>query len=115
MVLDFILNMIFFVTLIGLFNLVRSILKIRKLIKMHKDNPNIQGFTIINGEIKVIEKEPLKQAEPVKELVMDSVCHKEIKKEEAYRVIKDGQEYYFCSWECREQFLKEYNEKEGIR
>ena len=42
MVLDFIINIILLMGIIGLFNLTRYVLKIRKIIKMHKDNPNIQ-------------------------------------------------------------------------
>ena len=55
MVLDFIINIILLMGIIGLFNLTRYVLKIRKNIKMHKDNPNIQGITIVNGEVKIIE------------------------------------------------------------
>jgi YHS domain-containing protein len=84
--------------------------------KMHQDNPNIQGISIVNGEIKVIEKKlnagVLNEA-PAKELVKDIICDKELEKKDAYRVFKDGKEYYFCSWECREKFLKQYAEEEG--
>ena len=99
--------------LVSLFNLGRVMFKIRKIMKMQKDNPNIQGITVINGEVKVIEKDqPGPEMAMPKEMVVDPVCQKEIEKEDAYRVLKDGKEYYFCSWECREAFLSGKTEGE---
>ena len=112
---DFVLNLFLVIVVISLVNLIRYMFKIRKIIKMHRDNPNIQGISIVNGEIKIIEKGdiPFEQASEVKkELVIDPICGKEIEKEEAYRVVKENKEYFFCSWECREKFLKDYK-KEG--
>lgn len=106
MVLDFIVSMFVLVGIISLFNLTRNLLKIRKIIKMHKDNPNIQGISIINGEVKVIEKKT--QEAPKTQtitLVTDEICQKQVNKEEAYRVVVDEKEHYFCSWECREAFI----------
>lgn len=106
---DVVLNVILIVMLLSLFNLVRYMFKIRKIMKMHKDNPNIKGISIVNGEIKVIEKLPevFEQTIEVapKDLVKDPICGEEILKEDAYRIMKDGVEYFFCSWECREKFL----------
>lgn len=106
---DIILDIFLILMLLSLFNLVRYMLKIRKVMKMHKDNPNIKGISIVNGEIKVIENMPtvLQEAEEekTKDLVTDPVCGKEILKQDAYRIVKDGVEYFFCSWECREKFL----------
>ncbi len=109
MVLDFILNMILLIGIISLFNLTRYIFKIRKLIKMHKDNPNIQGITIVNGEVKIIEKNSSEEEkkETVVEKVVDEVCGKSIEKSKAYRVLCNGKEHYFCSWECREAFMNQ--------
>ena len=108
-ILDFILDIFLIMMLISLFNLVRYMFKIRKVMKMNKDNPNIKGISIINGEVKVIENVPnlseIVQEEQVKDLVVDPICGKEIPKEDAYRIVKDGVEYFFCSWECREKFL----------
>ncbi len=115
MVIDFILNMILVIGLISLFNLTRYILKVRKVVKKYKDNPNVEGITIVNGEIKIIEKNQMQKDQATQllkeELVIDPICHKEIEKSQAYRIVKQGKEYFFCSWECREQFLKQ---KEGI-
>lgn len=106
---DFILDVFLIMMLISLFNLVRYMFKIRKIMKMHKDNPNIKGISIVNGEIKVIENVPsdlnMSTEEKAKDLVTDPICGKEILKQDAYRIVKDGVEYFFCSWECREKFL----------
>lgn len=108
---EFFLDMIIFIGILSLFNLLIYIYKVRKIIKMNKDNPNIQGISIVNGEIKIIEKQgPVVEKEPI-EMVKDPVCGKEISKKDAYRVVKQGVEYFFCSWECREAFLKA--QKEG--
>ena len=115
MIIEFFFNMIVFIGIISLFNLLRYLFKIRKIIKMHKDNPNIQGITIINGEVKIIEKKSVAQepAEPIKEMETDIICGQEVEKEKAYRVIKDEKEYFFCSWECREAFLDKKSQEEG--
>lgn len=107
---DFMLNLVLVIVLVSLFNLARYVFKIRKVMKMHQDNPNIQGISIVNGEIKIIEKNANAvglAAEPVKELVGDPICGKKIAEKDAYRIFKDGTEYFFCSWECRERFLQE--------
>lgn len=115
MIVEFFFNMIVFIGIISLFNLMRYLFKIRKIIKMHRDNPNIQGITIVNGEVKIIEKNPMAdvQVVPVKEMVTDAVCGQEVEKEKAYRIVKDEKEYFFCSWECREAFLKKRSQEEG--
>ena len=111
MVFDFIVNMIILVGFISLFNFIRCMLKIKKIIRENKDNPNIQGISIVNGEVKVVEKKPQMplKVETVP-TVLDEICHKPIRKEEAYRVLVDGQEHYFCSWECKEAFMKKREE-----
>ena len=115
MIVEFFLNMILFIGIISLFNLLRYLVKVGKVIKMHKDNPNIQGITIVNGEVKIIEKQPaVKETEAVvREVAKDPVCGKEIEKEKAYRVVKDGEEHFFCSWDCREAFLARKKQEEG--
>ncbi|MGL4738848.1 MAG: hypothetical protein ACRCW2_15445 [Cellulosilyticaceae bacterium] len=109
---DMILNVVLIFMLLSLFNLVRYMFKIRKVMKMHKDNPNIKGISIVNGEIKVIEKDGEilggvgQETPPVQiEKVQDPICGAELEKKDAYRIVKDGVEHFFCSWECREQFL----------
>ena len=109
MVLDFILNLLLAMVIIGLFNLLRGFLRVRKILKKYKDDPTVEGITIVNGKVNVIRKQDQEAGNSgqVLEKVTDPICHQIIDKEKAYRVVKDGKEYYFCSWECREQFLKE--------
>lgn len=102
----FLYGMLFFM-LLSMFNLIRYMLKIKKVMKMNKDNPNVKGISIVNGEVKVIENTPtIDLATPIEEdLVEDETCGKKLEKKDAYRVFKNGKEYFFCSWECREKFL----------
>lgn len=115
MVVEFIVNMILVIVLVSLFNLTRYILKIRKVIKAHKDNPNIQGITIVNGEVKIIEKVPSEEKKEsiVEKKAVDEVCGQSIKLSKAYRVVYGDQEHYFCSWECRETFIRNKKLEEG--
>lgn len=107
-VLDAILYSVLFLMLLSMFNLIRYMLKIKKVMKMNKDNPNVKGISIINGEVKVIENIPtIDVATPIeKELVVDEICGKKMEKKDAYRIFKNNKEYFFCSWECREKFLE---------
>ncbi len=105
---ELVLNIFAVILIVSLINLVRYALKIRKILKMNKDNPNIQGISIINGEIKVIEKTPNVSAQVAREQVIDPVCGKEIEKQEAYRVLRHEKEHFFCSWDCREKFIKDH-------
>ncbi|MGL4363464.1 MAG: YHS domain-containing protein [Cellulosilyticaceae bacterium] len=115
---DIVMNILLLFMLLSLFNIVRYAFKVRKIIKMHKDNPNVKGFKIVNGEIQPIEvkaedivtpESEVKEEEIkiIKEVVKDPVCGNEVEKKEAYRILKNGEEFYFCSWECREKFLNE--------
>ncbi|MEG0086140.1 MAG: hypothetical protein RR817_06660, partial [Niameybacter sp.] len=57
-IVEVIFDLMLVMMLLSLFNLIRYTIKIRKVKKMHKDNPNIRGISIVNGEIKVIENMP---------------------------------------------------------
>lgn len=49
--------------------------------------------------------------------VTDPVCKMEIDMEKAMKVEHEGNDYYFCSDECKEQFIKEpekFSEKETV-
>ena len=113
MVLEFIVNMILLIGIVSLFNLVRYIFKIKKIIKMHKDNPNIQGITIVNGEVKIIERKPVeeKKVQEAQVQVIDEMCGQSVELSKAYRVLCEDKEHYFCSWECREAFMKKKQEE----
>lgn len=108
--LSFFSNIFTVIFLWGLFTFTMYILRIRKVMRQYKNNPNIQGIQIVNGKVHVIEKEnnivDAKIREETKDLVQDPVCHAEIEKTSAYRIVKNDTDYYFCSWECREKFLE---------
>lgn len=114
--LDFMMNLFLVFTLVSLFNLVRYTLKVRKVMRQHKDNPNVRGITIANGEIKVIEKntEETIEKSAQTELVIDPSCGKEIEKKDAYCIFKNGKQYFFCCWECREQFLDSFKQPQTL-
>lgn len=38
------------------------------------------------------------------EMVKDHLCGSFVPKNKAFIVRTDGEDYYFCSWECREKF-----------
>ena len=42
-------------------------------------------------------------------MVKDEACNTYIPKEEAIRELIDGQEYFFCSKDCRKKFLEQRN------
>ncbi|OON96404.1 MAG: hypothetical protein ATN32_00920 [Candidatus Epulonipiscium fishelsonii] len=98
-------QVIFVIMLLFLISCLRVILKIRKTIKLNKDNPNFKGIMVVNGEISIIEDNEKSSVSEI-HYVTDLCCEKQIDIRNAYRVVKDGTEYYFCSWECREKFLE---------
>lgn len=107
MIADFLINMLLAMILISLFRVMRQLFRLRKVIKQCKDNPNVESIMMVNGQIKVIEKKASMQPAQVVDQVTDEICHRTLEKDKAYRVVKDGVEHYFCSWECREKFLKQ--------
>ena len=42
-------------------------------------------------------------------MIKDEICQTYLPKEDAIKELKDGKEYYFCSRECQEKFLKKKN------
>ncbi len=90
--------------IVAIINSIIGIFRIRKVLKEHGDNPNIEGIAIVNGEVQVIEKEKKLQPELVITQVKADCCGKMIDKKDAYRSFIDDTEHYFCSWDCREKF-----------
>ena len=94
----------------GLFNFIIYVVKIRKVVKEHQDDPNVKGVKIVNGQVQILEadKEILEAQikEEIKDLVLDPVCNEKVEKTKAYHLIQGGESHYFCSWDCREKFLK---------
>lgn len=48
--------------------------------------------------------------QPVIEKVIDPVCGCEIEKDKAYIVVEKDERKYFCSWDCRQKYIKQKNE-----
>ena len=46
-------------------------------------------------------------------MVKDLHCNMYLPREEAIREVRDGKEYYFCSRECRDGFMKKLAEGPG--
>lgn len=46
-------------------------------------------------------------------MVKDEFCNTYIPREEAIREVRGGKEYFFCSRECREGFMKKAEEAPG--
>ena len=115
----FLANAFIVMFLWGLFTFTMYALRVRKALRKYKDDPNIKGVHIVNGQVRVIEKEKNNNTSEVnqnvvdgeikneiKDMVYDSICKEEIAKSEAYHIIRDGESHYFCSWECREKFVE---------
>ncbi len=108
-------NIVMIMFLVGLFNFTIYAFKIRNIVRQHKNDPNVKGVKIVNGQVHVIEDDinilEAEIKEETKELVTDPVCNKELEKVSAFHVIRKGQSHYFCSWDCREKFLESVKEK----
>ncbi len=111
----FIGNLFIIMFLFGLFNFTIYAFKVRSVVRKHKDNPNVRGVKIVNGEVEIIEdNENVLEAqvkEEIKDTVTDLVCNEEVEKAKAFHVIKNGESHYFCSWDCRDKFLESANKE----
>lgn len=108
-------NIFMLMILWGFVNFIMYMFKIRQVIKKNQDNPNVKGVKIENGQVHVIEDDKTvfeaEIKEEVKTLVTDPVCHKDIEKSKAHHLIKGEESFYFCSWDCRQKFLKPTSEE----
>ncbi|NLK96824.1 MAG: YHS domain-containing protein [Epulopiscium sp.] len=48
------------------------------------------------------------QSEVPLEMVEDPVCGKFVEKHRGYQLSRGTESFYFCSWDCREKFIKEH-------
>lgn len=49
----------------------------------------------------------IKTGIPVVQMVKDELCGAHVQKEKAYIVVDNSDKrHYFCSWECRQEFIK---------
>ncbi|MFZ7104163.1 MAG: transcriptional regulator [Peptococcaceae bacterium] len=86
-----------------LYVLVKSLFNFFSLLRQNAENKEEQA------EWKETEAagaaEPAAEKEII-EMVTDHVCGCTIPKAKAYILSKHDQDYYFCSWECRDKFIK---------
>lgn len=47
--------------------------------------------------------------EQEREYVIDPICNKEVDKDNAYIVIEEDENKYFCSWDCRAEYINRKN------
>ncbi len=67
-------------------------------------------YKMITGEKRHKTKEEVEEKAKVGEMVKDPVCGTYVSVESDIRV-RDGEKvYYFCSYECRDKFLKQLEE-----
>lgn len=77
------------------------------------------GLTLFNkSKAKAKVKERQKKQEvmkekqaPVVEKVIDPICNTSIEKEKSYIIVEDEENKYFCSWDCRQKYLSQKNDK----
>lgn len=63
----------------------------------------IRFFKVL-GKVK---KSPQSLKHPSGFMVKDEICNTYLPKEDAFKEIFQGKEYYFCSKECRQKFLEQ--------
>jgi uncharacterized protein len=63
----------------------------------------VVGFFTSAGQSRKRPRQP-KRLSGV--MVKDEICNTYIPKEEAIREVRDGREFFFCSQDCRQKFLK---------
>lgn len=56
---------------------------------------------------KLMEQMEKQQAELLNQVVKDDYCGKMVEKSKAYIVRYDDVPHYFCSWECRQNYIQE--------
>ncbi|HHT65861.1 MAG: TRASH domain-containing protein [Caldicoprobacterales bacterium] len=98
------LNSILRITMIVL--LFRAIFTIATSFALSKKMKQAQqNTTAVNQQLMELQKK--QQAELLARLVHDDYCGKTIEKDKAYIIRSDNHLHYFCSWECRQNFIQE--------
>ncbi|WP_058485081.1 hypothetical protein [Defluviitalea phaphyphila] len=65
-------------------------------------------------EMANVSKEEKKEQKEVEtlEMVQDAVCGKFIEKSQSYQLVTENGIMYFCSWDCRQKYIKEHKQSE---
>lgn len=94
---DFVLNFIkFYLIFLGVRIFINSVFKI-KIVKPRTTEAEIPSSNKFpDADIK----------EVAIDMVFDEICNTYVPKDKAYQVVEDNATHYFCSWECREEFIK---------
>ncbi|GAB6085721.1 hypothetical protein [Alkaliphilus crotonatoxidans] len=95
----------------GLFRFFYIFLIIRMVLNIFL---NIKHRAIIKEQMEEAQRRALiearEEAEVKKEpitMVEDKICGTHLQKEKAYIIMKGEEPHYFCSWECRDKFIRE--------
>lgn len=84
-------------------NILRAIVKTNSI----KKQDNITKRNKQNGSNSDTEQGIKTEKKPVIEMVKDELCGTHVQKEKAYIVVdKNDKRHYFCSWKCRQKFIK---------
>lgn len=102
----------FFNSMIGVFNFFALVFLLRLIVSLIASAR--QGMSSVKKQFEEKEQASANSQElsvetesPVclQEMVYDKICGKEIPKNRSYIVAVDDVYHYFCSWECRQQFV----------
>ncbi|WP_031516021.1 hypothetical protein [Desulfofalx alkaliphila] len=74
----------------------------RYFVKPKQDEHKTQNAG--NGQVNIAEKTEEKN------LVEDKICGAVVPRSQSYIVVRDDEEHYFCSWDCRQKFLDSQQE-----
>jgi len=78
-----------------------------KLEEIKNDQEKAQQKAQQKAEINDSKKQDIVEQE--REYVTDPICNKEVDKENAYIVVEEDENKYFCSWDCRAEYINRKN------
>lgn len=62
-----------------------------------------------NSQIGNLEVDEKLQVEEI-EYVTDPICKEKVDKDNAYIILEEDEKKYFCSWDCRQEYIDRKNE-----
>ena len=90
-------NVVGILNILILYMVVRSVFRFFSLSKAAAEAKAKNNLEATESQEEVVEE--------VIEMVEDEICNRAIPRAKAYIVVRDDQEHYFCSWECRQKFI----------
>lgn len=97
-------NILWMVAIWWMFSRMLRAIRIIQYQKMLQDKENQINF-IREEDSNTKEEIPL-------EMVEDVYCGKLIEKSQAYQLSRGNETLYFCSWDCREKYIKDHKQSE---